>query len=264
MSILSTLTFDAKKITANGLRRLNLLVAALYLVETVAILILKHGASAVSVQTNFLSQDELASQSVGHTVMAEASRHLFDFKIVYLVGLGLVIVAAVHLLAATRNRKLYEAGLKNSNSSLRWKSYALTFGVMSAAAALFIGLHQLILLVVTVLAAALSLIVVDANEAGATKVARKLWQVPAGLVAGLIPAFMMGAYLASSYAYGTPPSAYSYGTLVVWLIYVYIILSVSSGAKRTRKDYLNLERSYVILGFVAMSGIAWLITAGIN
>jgi ABC-type multidrug transport system fused ATPase/permease subunit len=262
MPILSALTFDTKRVSHEGLRRLNLVLAGLFLVEGLVILFVSNAANTVrAVQTSYLAQDEIASQSTGHTVLLDASRHLFDLNLAYVVAAFLLISTAAHLLAATRRRKNYEAGLKNGTNSLRWQSYALSVSLMGVAVALFVGIGAVALLAAIALAVAARCLAAKISEAVAGSQARSLWSAPAAILTALIPLLPMAIYLWGAYAYGTAANVYQYAAFVLWGIYTFALLRGSLKAK-SGKDYPRLERSYMLLSFVAMSGTAWLIFAG--
>src|SRR5439155_17230372 len=99
-------------------------------------------------------RDEIASQSAGQPVLLDATRHLFDLNLAYVTAAFLFISTAAYLLAATRRQKTYETGLAKSENSFRWHSYLFSVAVMILAAAIFIGIGELALLVSLALASA--------------------------------------------------------------------------------------------------------------
>jgi hypothetical protein len=263
MSILSALGFDTRKISNESLRRLNIAVAGLLLLQGLIIILMAPAASRV-VQTSFLSQDAIASQSTGHKVLLDATQHLFDVNPTYLAAAGLLGSAIMYAALATLRRRTYQQELARSVNGLRWSGGAANIVLIVLAAALFIGVGELGLLLATSLAAAAVFLMAGINEdrAGSKRID---WQeAPAIWLAGITLAGVLAIYLWGAYVYGAPPTVYQYAVFVVLSTYSGLMAAWSLRSKVPAKDYARRERAYSLANLVTISALAWLIFAGLS
>jgi hypothetical protein len=109
----------AKQDTGKVLRKWNLILAGVFALQAVLIAALSN-AKAVPIVVHYPAVDTLATEANKHEVLAVASRQLFDMPIAYLLAAGLLVFAVIHLLAATRFQKQYQAVVDRGVNTARW------------------------------------------------------------------------------------------------------------------------------------------------
>lgn len=253
------------KISFSSLNKWNFAMAALHFVQGVAILLLSR-SSTLPVTTDYLTLDSLASKT-GQPVLVEASRHLFDINLAYLMVAFFFVSAIAHLLIATVYRPTYEANLKLGINRARWIEYSLSASIMMVAIALLSGVYDLSsLLMIFALDVVMNLcgLVMEAHNQTTKKTSWLSYVV--GCIAGIVPwiVFVIYVYGARVFGDGQIPS------FVYW-IYLSMFIFFSSFAVNMFlqyrgvgkwKDYLYGERVYMILSLVAKSALAWQVFFG--
>jgi hypothetical protein len=258
MSILSALTFDTKRVTKEGLRRLNLLAAVLYFLEAIAVLLISnYDNGARSIGIGFLAKDTISSDTLNHPVLVGAARHLFDINLAYVIAAALLVATVAQVLMATNMRSRYEADLKKAAAPMRWMAYIFSFGIAMLGLSLAVGISDIValglLFVLTILAFNCARMI----EKRAL-VANSLQVGSYSLVFVLLAILL---YLLATLAYGAGLSGYVYAALValcLWVASIYRNLGlINLGA--VARDYMKLERSYLISSFIFLSLVVWLI-----
>jgi hypothetical protein len=263
MSILNALALDTKRVTNEGLKRLNLAVAALYLLQAVAIILLADSAKGFNaITTSFLTKDFAATDIAGYPVLSSAARHLFDLNLAYVLAAALLAGAAAHILVATRKRKAYEADLRRAVNGARWTEYLLSFGLVFLAVALSAGVADLSLLFLIL--ASISVFCFSAKAAEAGEGALDKGSRRFGLIAGASALIAVLIHVWSSYIYGTSLSIYAYLALVVLAVYLGTLYNLGfSGPRTAGKNYMRKERFYILSGLLAKTAIAWALFAAV-
>jgi len=249
-----------------SLRTWNIWLAGLHAIQGAAILLLSM-TKLFPVQTGYLTSDPVSSELAGHTVLATASRHLFDINLAYLVAAFFFIAAIAHGLIATVCRTRYEAGLKKGVNKARWIEYAFSSGVMLSGIALLTGVTDLaalkMLFVFGLLASAMGLVMELMNQ-GRGNV--NWLPYGAGCIAALVPWAVFAIYLWGAGVYGS-------GDVPAFVYWIYGTMFLLSGGFAATmylhykkvgkwKNYLYAERTYMIIGLVAKTALAWQIFAG--
>ena len=265
----STKTVDAKVAPGKtskyqGLRKWNLGLAALLVVQAVAIIVVG-GSQTVPVTANYLAVDALASDAAGHQVLAVATRHLADVHLSWLVAKFLLIFALVYLLAGTVWRAKYEAWLERGVNKLRWVGLGLGGGAMAATIAVLGGISDV---------ATLALITSSVAFAGLCALAYELlgkgrrldWLLIVGVAFGaLLPWLVfLGGMVGVAMFGGTLPTFVYYMYLSTFLFAAAVGLAAALRSKRQGRwaDTVYTERMYMLLGFLAASVLAWQVFAG--
>lgn len=267
MSILNAITFDTKRITNEGLRRLNLLVSALYGAQALAILFLSDSAKGSEpITMGYLANDVLTSDAMAQTVLINASRHLFDLNLAHLLLVLFIIGAIFHLLSATRWRKEYEKAVKNGINSLRWTEYALTTSIIVIGIGLLVGINDLSLLFagvgVTVVMAVLGYALEISKQSSKDAKGLNFWP---GIFAGSLPLVFIAIYLIGALVFGSGLPLYVYFIIasVVLLFCGYVVMKYLQYKKSGRwADNMYSERTYIVFSFIAKTLVAWQIFAG--
>jgi hypothetical protein len=267
MAKLSSLKLGAKSISYDALKRLNLIAAVLYGLQAILILVLSNSQSgAKTINTSFLSSDKLSTQTSGHASLVQATHHLFDLNLAYVVAAFLLIGLISNFLLATRYRKNYEADLKRKTIRARWVEYALTAGIMMSAIALVAGVFELSLLLMifgTTLLMGLLALVTESNTQATKKVNWLSYWL--GLAAGVLPWIIVIIYLWGAHVYNNGLATYVYW-IVISMLLLFASLIINRGFQYKKlghwENYLFGERMYMILIFLAQSALAWQIFFG--
>lgn len=255
-----------KKITFEGLHKWNVGLGVLHAFQGILILLLA-STSKLPITTNYLTNDTLAAQSVGHVVLVSATRHLFDVNLAYLVAGFFFMSALAHFFIATRYRKTYEADLKMGINKARWIEYGISASTMMVAIALLTGVYDIsslgMIFALTLIMNMMGLVMEIHNQT--TK--KTSWlSYKVGCLAGIVPWLVVAIYVRGTMVYGDSRIP----TFVYW-IYASMLVLFSSFAvnmylqyKKTGKwaDYLYGERGYMILSLVAKTLLAWQIFFG--
>ncbi len=253
------------KISLASLNSWNLVMAGLHFVQGVAVLLLSQ-SSTFPVTTNYLTLDTLASQS-GNPVLVAASRHLFDVNLAYLVAAFFFMSAIAHLVIATVYRKTYEADLKKGINKARWFEYGISASTMMVAIAMLSGVYDLSsLLMIFVLDFIMNMmgLVMEIHNQTTKKTSWISYNI--GCLAGIVPWFVFGIYVAGASAYGSGqiPSFVYWIYLSMFLFFMSFAVNMYLQYKKVGKwaDYLYGERVYMILSLVAKSALAWQVFFG--
>ncbi len=259
---LSSYGFGGRSISYTKLRRLNLLAAALFGLQAVLILVLSSASRGVKgINISFLSHDLLATQTAGQPVLVQATRHLFDINLAYVVAAFLFIGMASSLLLATHYRKEYESDLKRKTVRARWIEYSLILGTVMIAIALVSGVFDLSLLLMilgsTVFMGLLAL-VTEANTQATKKVNWLSYWL--GLGAGVLPWLIVIVYLWGAHAFDGGVATYVYW-VIISMILLFASLVINRGFQYKKlghwENYLFGERMYIVLMFIAATALAW-------
>ncbi len=255
-----------KQITRNGLRKWNIVLAGLHALQGVAVLALARNAT-LPVNTTFLSIDELASRAVDRPVLAEATRHLFDINLAYLVAAFFFMSAVAHGVVATWYRKGYESGLTHGINKARWIEYAFSASTMIVAIGLLSGVYSITaLLMLFGFVAIMNLMGLAMEWRNKDRQDVDWSNFVIGCIAGIIPWVVIGTYLwhANLYGEGNVPAFVYWIYVSIFVFFNLFAINMYLQYKRKGKwaDYLYGERAYMILSLVAKSALAWQVFAG--
>lgn len=248
-----------------GLRPLNIGLAIVFFVQAILILVLSRNISA-PVNTHYLTSDTLASQAAGHTVWAEASHHLFDVRLAYLLALILFIATIFHLLAATMLRPWYEADLKKANR-LRWIEYGVNGGLILLAVAFMNGIVDIsTLFVLFMLIIGLGLLTLLVEQLGRIASGARWLVNGLAIITGLVPWIIIACYLIDAAIFG----ASRLPTFVYWLdITIFLLFAATAAIFYGRKhqlgrwaDAIYTEKTFMVLGLATKTALAWQIFFG--
>jgi hypothetical protein len=255
------------KISFSQLRKYNFIAAALYAAQGVLVLVLSDPHKGVQpITTNFLTQDKVAGSVSGSPVLAQASHHLFDLNIAYLVAAFFFISALANLIVGTWKRKTYEADLNKGVNRSHWIEYAFSASLMMVAIALLTGVFDFAsLLMIFALTAIMSLLGLNMELRNQDSKAVDWASYSIGVVSGLVPWVVLLIYILNSHIYGSgvPGFVYwIYGSL--FLLFAAFAVNMYFQYKKLGhwSTYLYGERVYIILGFVAKTALAWQIFMG--
>lgn len=255
------------RITAAGLSGWNKWLAALYLVQALAVLLIGT-AKLLPVSLTYLTDDPLSGEVAGHPVVASAVRHMGDLNLAQLLAASLTATALIHILLAGWYAHRYEDGLRRGMNIWHWVEQGVSSSLLLVAVAMIAGVSDLLtLLMIVAFQAGLhltGLLTERAAKKHDTRPNRLAVLIAAG--AGLMPWLIIFTYIAAALTYGS----HGLQGIAFWIIGVMFVTSVlqalNAWLQRVRKgrwgDFLFGESAYLILNLTTRTLIIWLIFAG--
>jgi hypothetical protein len=251
------------------LRRFNLVMGALHLVQGILMLILATGViQKISAFTPQIKQFYI-TYNVNTKSLETAGRVLFDLPFGLLVAMFLLISAVAHALISIPKKfnMIYNADLQKGINRFRWFEYALSSSIMIVLIATLFGIYDIASLVlIFVTNASMNLFGLVMEQLNSNRTNGKINWGPFvwGSIAGLAPWAAILIYMTGTGNYASVP-------WFVWAIVgtyfvafntfpVNMILQYKKIGKW--KDYLYGERTYIVLSLVAKSILAWLVLFG--
>jgi hypothetical protein len=270
MSVMNLLGKFSGTPSMQSLQRWNFGSALICVVQAVVLLALSD-SKTYPINTSYQTIDTLQTSVAGSPVLATATKHLFDLNMAYLVAAFLLLAAAAHISMAIWYRVRYEADLANGLNRMRWLEYCLTSGLMLVGVAVIAGIHDVATLgLVFFLGAIVSLLkmLMEINNPPRVRGNKVRYGVLAvALIAGAAAWLAVVGSLLASNIFGT-------GSLPGYVYWITVALFVAFSAqasilvlqmKKTGpwRQYLHAERSYIILGLISKTALAWLIFASV-
>jgi hypothetical protein len=237
-----------------GLRRWNLGLTVLHLVQAIAIVLLA-GDFAISVTSSYPSGPP--------GTPAAAPETLFDVPIGWATGLFLLLAALDHLITATVSRGTYERDLRRGINRFRWVEYSFSATLMVVLIGFYSGVTS-INAVIAVIGANVAMILFGwiqerMNPPGrSTTTMLPFWF---GTLVGIAPWISIVVNIAGA---ETVPG-FVYGIVVVQFVLFFSFglnqwLQYREIGKWT--DYAFGEKGYLVLSLAAKSLLAWQIFGG--
>ncbi|MDD3958922.1 MAG: heliorhodopsin HeR [Clostridiaceae bacterium] len=256
-----------KEITLPGLRRFNMVMGALHLIQGILMLILSGSViQKIAEFSPVITQNYLTFNPATQS-LEPAFRELFSLPFGVLVASFLLISACAHALISIPRKMndIYNADLLKGINRFRWFEYALSSSIMITLIATLFGIYDIASLTLIFLAnAAMNLfgLVMEQLNSGKDKVCWGpfVW----GSVVGLAPWIAILMYMFGSGNFDKVP-------WFVWAIIgayfvafntfpVNMVLQYKKSGKW--KNYLYGERVYIVLSLVAKTILAWLVLFG--
>ena len=243
------------------LRRFNLVMGVLHLIQGVAMFALTSGFS-LPVYSNFL----VFNQSSQRLMPTPAI--MFNLRLGPMVAAFLFFSAAAHLLISSPwFYPWYVRNLKEHINKARWIEYAFSSSLMIVAISMLVGIYDIAALVVIVFVNASMILFGWMMELHNQTTGKTNWTAFVfGCVAGIAPWIAIAIYLigsASGAAQGPPAFVYWIFFSIFVFFNTFAVNQVLQYAKVGRwRDYLYGERAYIILSLVAKSLLAWQVFAG--
>lgn len=247
------------EITTQGLRRFNVVLGFLHLLQGIAVLVLSV-SFALPISGSYLEFDE-ATQG-----LEPASRVLFDLSLPALIAGFLLLSAGAHFFIATGYNGAYNRNLALGINKARWYEYSLSASVMIVAVSLLVGVYDAMSLVMLfALVAIMNLLglVMEIHNQTTAKVSWISYWI--GCLAGIVPWVVIAFVLWLGADSGSAAPTFVYWIFVS--IFVFFNCFAINMVLQYRKvgpwkDYLYGERVYMILSLVAKSLLAWQVFAG--
>ena len=249
----------AKKITTEGLRKFNFVMAGLHFIQGIAVLVLSK-SFALPISGNYLRLDEPTQK------LFPATNTLFNLSLPALIVGFFFLSALAHLFAATVYNRNYNNDLKRGINKVRWIEYALSASTMMVAISLLVGVYDLMTLVLIFgLTAIMNLLglVMEVHNQTTTKTNWLSYWI--GCLAGILPWTVIAFYLwYGSYNGSSAPTFVYFIFVSIFVFFSCFAVNMALQYKKIGKwgNYLYGERAYIILSLVAKSLLAWQVFAG--
>ena len=258
-----------KVITYSKLRRFNLIMGGLHLLQGIAMLFLattviqKIGEFSPQITQNYLAFNPATSS------LELESKVLFDLPFGILVASFLFISAAAHALISIpkKTNEKYNADLEKGINQFRWFEYAISSSIMIVLISTLFGIYDIASLVlIFIVNATMNLfgLVMEQMNSGKSKNDIIWGPFIWGSIAGIAPWIAILLYMFGNGNFDQVP-------WFVWAIVgtyfvafntfpVNMILQYKKVGKW--ENYIYGERIYIVLSLVAKSILAWLVLFG--
>lgn len=252
------------------LRRFNLIMGGLHLIQGIIMLILATTVIQKISEFQPMITQLFITYNPATQSLEVAMKDLFTLPFGILVASFLLISAIAHGLVSIPKKlnDVYNSDLSKGINKFRWFEYALSSSIMIALIATLFGVRDIAsLILIFVVNATMNLFGLGMEQlASKRKEGEKLNWGPfiSGSIAGITPWIVIIIYMSGSSDLSSVPwfvwaivSAYflAFNTFPVNMILQYLKVG-------KWKDYLYGERVYIILSLVAKTILAWLVLFG--
>ena len=244
----------------DGLRRFNLIMGALHMIQGLFMWIVSNDTS-YPIFTNFLSFDTATLS------LKPDPKLLYELRFGPAVAIFLLLSAVAHFYLATIGNKRYVMNLKKGMNPVRFYEYALSSSLMIVLIGMLSGLWDLGAIILIFGINAMMNLFGIMMELHNQHTDQTDWTAFIyGCIAGIIPWIVIFIYFIGSVTSGdAKPPTFVYAILPTLFVFfnIFAINMVLQYKKVGRwKDYLFGERVYIILSLSAKTVLAWLIFAG--
>jgi len=241
-----------------GLRRYNLVAAALHVAQAIAVVVLAN-AFTLPVTATYMTGPPGTPPGEPTT--------LFDVRIAWGVAAFFALSALAHVVVASPPFfRRYVEGLRQHRNVFRWVEYALSASLMMVLIAQIVGISDVAALT-AIFGANAAMILFGWLQEHYEEPGNGRWlPFVFGCIAGIVPWIAVAVYLLQpgSNAPVQPPG-FVYG-IFVSLFVLFNVFAVNQWLQYRRvgrwSDYLVGERAYITLSLVAKSLLAWQVFAG--
>ncbi len=242
---------DIDGATLSRLRRYNLAMGVLHLVQGLAILALSNDFSLPVYATFMKGPPGDAPPQLDM---------LFDLRIGPIVASFVFISALAHfVLVSPGGFKWYSRNLAQSRNDARWIEYSISASIMIVLIAMLTGIGDIAALVALFGVNASMIFFGLVQEHYARPGQGSLLPFWLGCIAGAVPWVAIGIYFVSPGTAANPPG-FVYGIFISLFVFFNVFaLNMWLQYKRIGpwRDYLFGERAYVLLSLTAKSALAW-------
>lgn len=243
-----------------GLRRFNLIMGFLHLVQGVLMIVLSN-ATTYPVFSNFLKFD------VSTFSLTPDPKLVYELRFGPAVAAFLLLSAVAHFYLSTVGYKRYVANLEKGMNPIRFYEYALSSSLMIVLIGMLVGIWDLgTMIALFGVNAAMNLfgIVMETVNQYTKKTDWSAFIY--GCFAGIIPWIVVVMFFLGAVNSGdAKPPAFVYAIIPTILVF-FNIFAVNMWLQYKKigawKDYLFGERFYIILSLAAKTLLAWMIFSG--
>jgi len=259
-SIVSTNVVDAPEKTFLGLRRFNLIMGVLHLVQGILMIVLSN-ATTYPIYTNFLSfnPDTFA--------LTPDPNLVYELRFGPAVAAFLLLSAIAHFFLATFGYRGYVSNLKKGINPIRFYEYALSSSLMIVLIGMLVGVWDLgTLIVLFGVNAAMNLFGIMMELHNQTTTKTNWTAFIYGCIAGIIPWIVIMMYfLGAVSSAGAKPPGFVYAIIpTIFVFFNIFAINMFLQYKKVGpwRSYLFGERFYIVLSLLAKTALAWMIFAG--
>lgn len=256
-----------KSITLSKLRRFNIIMGGLHLIQGIVMLFLATSViQTIGEFTPDITQFFLAFNPATRSLEVQ-SKVLFQLPFGVLVSMFLIISALAHGIISLpkSTNDIYNRDLQKGINKFRWFEYAISSSIMIVLIATLFGIYDIASLVLIFFVnASMNLfgLVMEQLNSGKEKVdwGPFVW----GSIAGIAPWIAIFIYMFGTGNFSSVPW-FVWAIVVTYFVAfntfpINMILQYKKIGKW--KDYIYGERVYIILSLVAKSILAWLVLFG--
>jgi hypothetical protein len=246
--------------TYRGLRRFNLIMGLLHLVQGILMIVLSNDTT-YPIYTNYLRFDMEARSLTPDPTLA------FNLRFGPAVALFLLLSAVAHLSLSTFGYRWYVEKLKKGMNPARFYEYALSSSLMIVLIAMLVGIWDMgTLIALFGVNATMNLFGVMMELHNQTTKKTDWTAFIYGCIAGIIPWIVIVLYFFGALSSaGAEPPGFVYAIIpTIFVFFNIFALNMFLQYKKVGrwKDYLFGERMYIVLSLSAKTVLAWLIFAG--
>lgn len=252
----------ASEATFIGLRRFNLIMGFLHLIQGILMIVLSNDKT-YPIYTFFLNfNTDTSSLSPNPEVV-------YDLRFGPAVALFLLISAVAHFYLATIGYNKYVGNLKKGMNPIRFYEYALSSSLMIVLIGMLVGLWDIgALILIFGINATMNLFGLLMEKLNQYTIKTDWSSFIYGVFAGILPWIVIVMYFLGAINSGDgdakpPPFVYFIIPTLFVFFNIFAVNMVLQYKQVGRwKDYLFGERVYIILSLTAKSVLAWTIFAG--
>jgi hypothetical protein len=253
-------TSTKREVTYSGLRRFNLVMGFLHLIQGVLMIVLSN-ATTYPIYTNFLKFDLAARK------LAPDPKLVYNLPFGLAVAIFLLISATAHFSLATFAYGWYVKNLKKHMNPARFYEYALSSSLMIVLIGMLVGIWDLgTMIAVFGINAMMNLCGIMMELHNQTTTKTDWTSFIYGCIAGVVPWIVIVLYFFSALSSsGAKPPAFVYAIIpTIFVFFNIFALNMFLQYKQVGrwKDYLFGERVYIVLSLLAKTVLAWMIFAG--
>lgn len=243
-----------------GLRRFNLIMGFLHLVQGVLMIVLSN-ATTYPIFSNFLKFD------ISTFSLTPDPKLIYELRFGPAVAAFLLLSAVAHFYLSTVGYKRYVANLEKGMNPIRFYEYALSSSLMIVLIGMLVGIWDVgTMIALFGVNAAMNLfgIVMETVNQYTKKTDWSAFIY--GCFAGIIPWIVVVMYFLGAVNSGdAKPPAFVYAIIPTILVF-FNIFAVNMWLQYKKigpwKDYLFGERFYIVLSLAAKTLLAWMIFSG--
>lgn len=253
-------TVDAPDRVYQGLRRFNIVMGFLHLLQGVLMIVLSNDTT-YPIYSNFLRFDQEAF------ALVPDPKVFYELRFGPAVAAFLLLSAIAHFALATIGYDWYVRNLKKGMNPARFYEYALSSSLMIVLIGMLVGFWDLGgLILIFGINATMNFFGIMMELHNQTTEKTNWTSFIFGVFAGILPWVVIVIYFFSAVSSaGAEPPAFVYAIIPTLFVFfnIFAINMYLQYKKVGRwKDYLFGERVYIILSLTAKTALAWQIFAG--
>ena len=259
-SDLSTAANNRSEKTFTGLRRFNLVMGFLHLVQGILMIVLSNDTT-YPIYTNFLQFD------MDTFSLTPDPKLVYDLPFGPAVAVFLLLSAVAHFSLASFGFKWYVKKLKLGMNPARFYEYALSSSLMIVLIGMLTGIWDLgTMIVMFGINAMMNLFGIMMELQNQTTEKTDWTAFIYGCIAGIIPWIVIFMYfLGDVGSAGAEPPAFVYAIIpTIFVFFNIFAINMFLQYKKVGpwKNYIFGERMYIVLSLLAKTLLAWMIFSG--